>query len=246
MNASVPDKPETEPSANGNPMMGLWQRVGGVLWGCPQKAFEDIASAPKPTGIIVLFLILNLALVVPILPKIKEYTLWTLQNAPAAAQMPAVNPDTAVTLAMAARLIGAVAGPLLIWLVMAALLKLFNSFNGEKTSFKSLFTIAAYSCLPVMLATIIWTILVMTTPGENMAKVSTSLALILPADRMDRLYVILSQIDPFYIWSLALLAIGSSVAMKTTVKKTSVYIGALWLIYVLAVGLLSPVNQMAI
>jgi len=49
----------------------------------------------------------------------------------------------------------------------------------------------------------------------------------------------LSQIDPFLIWSLVLLALGSSLAMKVAFKKTAVYIGALWILFIIAVVFLS-------
>lgn len=83
----------------------------------------------------------------------------------------------------------------------------------------------------------------MVTPAQNFARVSTSLAILLPGDKIDRLYLILSQVDPFFIWSLGLLVIGVLVAMKTTYKNTAVFIGVLWIVYVLALGLLTPVNK---
>lgn len=224
--------------------MGLIRRVAGVFWAGPQKTFEDIVAAPKITGIVTLLLVLNIAFIIPILPKVREFTIWTLQNSPSAGQISAEAFNLALTWAAAAALLGAAAGPLLMWLVMAGLLKLYNSFSGVKTSFLNLLAVAVYSYLPVLLATIIKYVLILTTPAQNLNWVSTSLALVLP-ERMDRLYMIFSQIDPFNIWSLALLAVGSSVAMKISVKKTAVYIGSIWLIYVLAVGLLTPINRIA-
>jgi len=223
---------------------GLWQRISGVFWGGPKITFEDIIALPNTSGIVILLLVLNLVLVIPILPKIKEFTIWTMQNTPGAVDLPAAAVNMAATWAVAVSLAGAVVGPLLMWLVIAGLLKLFNSFSGEKVPFQCLFTVAAYSYLPVMLATVIRTALVMVTPAQNFARVSTSLAILLPGDKIDRLYLILSQVDLFFIWSLALLVIGGSVAMKTTYKNTAAFIGILWIVYVLALGLLTPVNKM--
>jgi uncharacterized Tic20 family protein len=238
------EKPVQQASDN-SVSTGVWQRVAGVLWGGPKKTFEDIIALPNTLGIVVITLVLGLLLAIPILPKIKEYTVWIIQNSPGADKMPASAIGMASTAAVATTLIGSVLGPLLMWLIVAGLLKFFNSFSGETAPFKSLFTIAAYSYLPLLLASVIRTSLIMVTPAQNFVKVSTSLALLLPGDRIDRLYIILSKIDPFSIWSLVLLVIGSSLAMKTTYKNTAVYLGGLWLIYVLATGLLTPIDKLS-
>ncbi|NLI12925.1 Yip1 family protein [Pelotomaculum propionicicum] len=236
------ENPVPQPEAKSY-AMGLWQRISGVLWGGPKIAFENIVALPNTSGIVILLLVLNLALVIPILPKIKEYTIWTIQNTPGAVDLPAAAVNMAATWAAAVSLAGSVAGPLLMWLVIAGLLKLFNTFSGEKAPFNCLFAVTAYSYLPVMLAGLIRTALIMTTPAQNFARVSTSLALLLPGDKIDRLYLILSQVDPFFIWSLALLVIGGSVAMKTAYKNTAMFIGVLWIVYVLALGFLTPINK---
>ncbi|HAG09812.1 MAG TPA: hypothetical protein DCK76_00030 [Desulfotomaculum sp.] len=220
--------------------LNLWQRIAGILWGGPRKTFEDIIAAPKLTGIIILLLGISLLLAILVLPKIKEFTLLTLQNLPNAASMPASAASTAVTAATVAVLAGSIAAPLITWLILAALLSLFNSSIGGKSSFKMLFGVSVYAYLPVMIASIVKTGLIMSSPARNMRDISTSLALFLPVDKInDRLYMFLSQIDPFFIWSLVLLVLGSSLAMKVAFKKTAVYIGALWVLYIIAVVFLS-------
>jgi len=95
-----------------------------------------------------------------------------------------------------------------------------------------------------MIASIVKSGLIMSSPARNMRDISTSLALFLPVDKIgDRLYMFLLQIDPFLIWSLVLLALGSSLAMKVAFKKTAVYIGALWILYVLAMTFLVPLSK---
>ena len=220
--------------------LNLWQRIVGILWGGPRKTFEDIIAAPKLTGIIILLLGISLLLAILVLPKMKEFTLLTLQNLPNAASMPASAASTAVTAATVAVLAGSIAAPLITWLILAALLSLFNSLTGGKASFKTLFSICVYSYLPVMIASIIKSGLIISSPARNMRDISTSLALFLPVVKIgDRLYMFLSQIDPFLIWSLVLLALGSSLAIKAAFKKTAVYIGALWVLYIIAVVFLS-------
>ncbi|MFA5385447.1 MAG: Yip1 family protein [Eubacteriales bacterium] len=233
--------PETDLTndLNSKPL-NLWQRIAGILWGGPRKTFEDIIAAPKLTGIIILLLGISLLLAILILPKMKEFTLEIFQSMPNTAGMPASAASTAVTVAMVGVLAGSIAAPLIKWVILAALLSLFNSFTGGKASFKTLFSICVYSYLPVMIASIVKSGLIMSSPARNIRDISTSLALFLPVDKIgDRLYMFLSQIDPFNIWSLVLLALGSSLAMKVVFKKTAVYIGALWVLFIIAAVLLS-------
>ncbi len=220
--------------------LNLWQRISGVLWGGPGKTFEDIAARPGVAAIAVLLLSVNFMLTLPIIPKLKEFTLWTLQNSPEASNMPAQAISMAATGVVVGALAASVLGPLFIWLILAGLLKLFNAFTGEKAPFKTLFAVSIYASLPVTLASVIHTALIMTSPAQNMTRVSTSLTLLLPGDKIDRLYMILSQVDPFSVWGLVLLAVGSAVAMRVPAVKTGAYVGVLWVIYVLGMGLLSP------
>ena len=220
--------------------LNLWQRIAGILWSGPRKTFEDIIAAPKLTGIIILLLVISLLIAILILPKIKEFTLEIFQIMPNTSSLPASAVSTAVTVAIVGALAGSIATPLISWVILAALLSLFNSFTGGKASFKTLFSICVYSYLPVMIASIVKSGLIMSSPAQNMRDISTSLALFLPVDKInDRLYMFLSQIDPFFIWSLVLLALGSSLAMKVAFKKTAMYIGALWVLFIIAAVLLS-------
>lgn len=210
------------------------------MWGGPGKTFDDIIARPGAAAIVVLLLSINFILALPIIPKIKEYTLWNIQNNPAVSNMPAQAISMAPTMAVVGTLFNAILGPLIMWLIMAGLLKLYNVFSGEKAPFKTLFAVTVYAYLPLMLASIIHTALIMTSPAQNMEKISTSLALLLPGDQMDRLYLIMNQINPFFIWGLVLLAVGSSVVMKVPAVKTGTYVGVLWIIFVLIAGLLTP------
>lgn len=233
-------KPGNEDSLN------LRQRIYGVLLGGPRRAFEDIVARPRVTAIIVLLLSVQFLVALPIIPKIKEFTLWNMQNNPAIPDMPAQAVSMATTMAVVGLLANSVLLPPVMWLIMTLLLKIYNIFAGEKTPFRILFAVTVYSYLPLLLAFIIQAALIMTSPAQNMGKISTSLSLLLPGGQQDRLYMILAQIDPFSIWGLVLLAVGSSVAMKVPVAKTGIYLGILWIIYVLVIGLFAPLQPAAI
>lgn len=227
-----------EPGDKGN--LNLWQKISGVLWGGPRETFEDIAARPGVAAIVILLTSVIFIFALPLMFKMKEFTIWSIQNNPAAASTPAHTVSMAATVAMVGTLVGAVLGPLIIWLIMAGLLKLFNAFTGENAPFKTLFAVTVYAYLPVMLASVIRAMLIMISPIQNIPKISTGLSMLLPGDHTGRLYVLLSQIDPFTIWGLVLLAVGSSVAMKVPAVKTGIYVGVLWVIFVLIAALITP------
>lgn len=221
--------------------MSLWRRIYGVIWGSPAGAMEYIARRPDFLGAGGLILGINLALTVIQLPKIKEFTLWTLQNLPSGVKYSAAQMDVAVSAAVVASLAGSVVVPPLMWLVTAALLKLFNAFSGERAEFKSLFAITVFANLPVVLDSIVKTVLVLVTPAQNMLRITISPALFLPPPDLlpGKMYTLLSHFDPFVVWSLVLTALGGSLAMRVSLGRVLFYVMALWLVYVIGATLLS-------
>lgn len=221
--------------------MSLWKRIYGVIWGSPSGTMDYIVRRPDFLGAGALILGMNLALTLIQLPKIKEFTALMFQNLPSGAKFSAQQMDVAVSAAVVSSLAGSVVLPPLLWLVMAALLKLFNAFTGEKAGFKSLFAVTVFANLPVVLGGIIRTALVLTMPAQYITRVTISPALFLPPPDLipGKLYTVLSQFDPFFIWSLVLTAMGGSVAMKVPFWRTFIYVAALWLLYVAGVTFIS-------
>jgi hypothetical protein len=221
--------------------MSLRRRIYGVIWGSPAGTMEYIARRPDFLGAGGLILGLNLVLTVIQLPKIKEFTAWTLQNL----KYSPAQVDIAVSATVVTSLAGSVVVPPLMWLVAAALLKLFNAFSGERAEFKSLFAITVFANLPVVLDSIVKTVLVLATPAQNMLRITVSPALFLPPPDLfpGKMYTLLSHFDPFIVWSLVLTALGGSLAMKVPFRRTLAYVMALWLVYVAGVTFLSGVGR---
>ncbi|MCL6611252.1 MAG: YIP1 family protein [Peptococcaceae bacterium] len=228
-----------EDNVNGE-KLSLWKRIYGVIWGSPAGTLESIARKPDFWGAVALILGFNLALTLVQMPKIREFTAWTMQNLPPEVKMTAQQMDVAVNAALIAALAASVALPPVLWLVTAALLKLFNAFTGEKASFRSLFAVTVYAYLPAVLDAVIKTALVLATPARNIARVTISPALLLPPPDMvpDRMYTLLSHLDPFVVWLLVLTAVGGSAAMRIPFRRTFAYIIVLWLAYVAGVSLI--------
>lgn len=221
--------------------ISLWKRIYGVIWGGPAEAMEYIVRQPDFKGAAALILGANLALTAVQIPKIKEFTAWTMQNLPSGVKLSAPQMDVAVNAAAVSSLAGSVVLPPLMWLVVAALLRLFNAFTGEKAGFKSLFAVTVFANLPLVIDGIIKGVLVMATPAQNIARVTISPALFLPPPDIipGKMYTLLSHFDPFVVWSLVLTALGGSLAMKVPLGRTLIYIFSLWLLYVLGITLIS-------
>jgi len=124
----------------------------------------------------------------------------------------------------------AVVMPFVIWLVVALLFKFLNLFIGNEAPLKKLYAVAVISSIPTVIGTALRNILVFFSPAENYATVTTSAALVLPKGTTGPLFAVLSGIDPFYIWNLALLAVGGALVLKTTVRKTGIMVFIIWVL----------------
>lgn len=222
--------------------ISLWRLMYGVLWGSPVKTLEYIAERPAFWSAAALITILNLLLTMPLLPKIQEASVWAMQSMPGAVKLSAAQIDAYARMVTYASAAAAILLPMLIWVVSAALLKLFNSFTGEKASFSTLFAISVFAYLPAVLESLIKTPIMLATEAQKMTRITISPALLLPPPEglsPGRLYTFLSQLDPFMIWALALTALGTSIAIKVPFRRAAAYIGALWLVFVFTVSFLA-------
>ncbi|MCL5057587.1 MAG: YIP1 family protein [Actinobacteria bacterium] len=222
--------------------MSLWKMMYGAVWGSPAKTLEHITQRPRFWGAFVLMTVVNLLLTIPLLPKTREAALWAMQSMPGEIKLSAAQIDSYAGIVAYSSIAAAVLLPMLLWLVAAALLKLFNAFTGEKASFKALLAVSIFSYLPVILDGIIKTPLVWAAEVQNMSRITISPAIFLTPPQglvPGRAYTFLSQFDPFIIWTLIIMALGGSIAMKVSFRKTAAYIASLWMILVLGITFLS-------
>lgn len=211
----------------------------------PGKAFEVIAEK-KPGFWKPAFLFLGLALLLTLMliPKIQEFTLWTLKhgmtNLPPE-QLPAalaMAPKVAVISSIAAVLVF----PWVVWLAIAVLLKIYDALSSKGAPFSSLFAVAVYGYLPILIGSMIQSVICLVVPVANFQKVSLSLAAFLPVQK-GFLYFFLTQCNPFTWWSLVLWGIGGAAAMKT--KRSGgimVYLFLLWLVVSLIIAVVSNIK----
>lgn len=195
----------------------------------PGEAFTAAAAAPRLLGSIVLILAVNLAVTLVILPKTREFARITLENMPG---LTAEQIEMSLSAVGITAVAAALAIPLLIWLLEAAYLKLFDQFAVSGTSFKALFTVAVLAWVPALLGNLVKTVLMLMVEAKDVELIQTSLAVILPPEQAAGvLYAVLSKIDPFIIWNLVLLAIGTAVVTKIETRRTALWVIGLYLIY---------------
>jgi len=182
----------------------------------PGQVFQQMVEQPAFFIPALLACGINVLLALVLLPKIREFTLWVLKHG--AAQIPPEQVGAvqgiALTTAIVGSVIAALVGPWLLWLVIAGLLKIYDLFGAKGTRFGTLYAVAVYGYLPVLIGKILHTAVVVGAPAENFGKVSLSLAALLPYQK-SFIYFFLTGCNPFVWWSLALWGIGGAAAMRS-------------------------------
>ncbi|MDQ7791081.1 MAG: YIP1 family protein [Clostridia bacterium] len=211
--------------------MGTGQRLLGVLTN-PGTTFADVVARPHFWGALAVICGLSLLSAVLIAPKMQAYILLELQNLPSMSpEERAAAEGIAVTAGTVTAFVGAFIGPLLACLVGAVLLKLINLFNGERAPFGTLFAVTVFAYVPLVISALLNGFLRIASPASDFLYITTSLAVLLPKGEMGTSFFLLSQIEPFTIWSVVLLGIGGAAAMKTGLRSVALPLFSLWLVF---------------
>ena len=221
--------------------MSAWQRITGVLFNGSRDTFAVIGEQPRWVPPLIIVSVVSFLCTLATLPKLKEYTAYTLElQAQAAPEIAnAAATDMIVNAAVIAALVGSLVMPAILCLLYAGLLKLFNLFAGEPAQFRQFFAVAVYSYFPILLGAVVASIMVIISPASHLEEVSTSLYLLFPPGSKGFAASLARQVDPFYLWSLVLMALGSSVISRARFKSYAIYILGIWLLFALGSVLLS-------
>lgn len=208
-----------------------WERLLKVFIS-PDKAFENLAQYPKvlfpmliiPIGIIALFL--------PLLGLYKEYMQKLMSQTYADMGMESiVLTDGVLTAQAIGGIVGAVIMIVVGWILKSAIINGFSGFVNGTGTFKQSLSVITYAYLPVLLGTVITTILGLIIGEFN---VETSLAIFLPESATGGfLYTILANLDIFIIWYQVLAIIGISKAYKISKGSSSILVLGTWIVYIL-------------
>jgi hypothetical protein len=123
-------------------------------------------------------------------------------------------------------------------LITAGILQVIFSLFGGKSRFAQAFSITTYAWLPLAARGLIASAVVamredLTAPSALAAASYTNPAFLVDIDKSRALFMFLSALDIFGIWSLVLLIFGFSFASGLSQRTTAIIMGSLWLIIVL-------------
>lgn len=106
---------------------------------------------------------------------------------------------------------------------------LLNLIVRGEAKYMQLITMITFAMLPSTIGGLITAFLVNTTGAVSPTDISLSLGALV-ADKGSMLYHLLSIINPFSLWGLALYVIGSSVMMNRSRKTVGIWIIGAWLV----------------
>jgi hypothetical protein len=201
----------------------------------PAKAFEAINVAPSWILPLALIVIITAIYTLMTFPMAMEAQMESFRNNPnitpeqlsAIENQVAQQGDTQKWISLGAIF---VVMPI-VYVIITAIFYLVGSvFLGGDTTFKKLLSAFTWASMIGILGIIVKLPLVF---AKNNAKISLSPALIMPADSMDGMfYKILSNLDFFSIWYLAVFAIGFSALYKFSRTKSYITVFALWALWI--------------
>ncbi|MEW6171556.1 MAG: YIP1 family protein [Bacillota bacterium] len=200
----------------------------------PVAVFKAIVDQPQFMRPALVLCALNILMAVVLLPKIRAATMWMIENGALmipSSELGRIKELLPVTIPLAA-LFGAALFPIVVWLLVALLLRLFGSLRKTVIPFESVLTIAVYGYVPILLGNVVSTGIALSSPVENFHRTTVNLAMFLPYSKT-LAYTFLARCSVFTLWSLALWSIGGAVAFKARSRYVAVYLFALWLLYTL-------------
>ena len=218
--------------------LNFFQRITGTFLS-PRAVFEDAVSRTSWLPLLVLMCIISLGFSLLTISKVQEFFQINMQT-----QMQTVpgSPDlTAMMLntMTITSVVGAALSPIIFCLLAAVLLKLCNAFVGEKTPYRQFFAVSVYAYLPMLIASVLTSIIISLTPAANFAEVSTGLYLFFPPGSTGFAASLARKIDPFYLWSIFLLALGGAVLSQAKVKSYAIFMFSIWALFALGSSILA-------
>lgn len=207
----------------------------------PGKTFERVRENPR---ILAPFLVLTAASLLAVLLNLEKSVEFSvdLARAQAAQSGQSLPPEALDGIRMVARiagLAGAAIAPWLMGVIAAGALALLGVFTGGEARFVQLMSVFGHAYLPTMgIGGVLKGALSALSPsGDYLAVMSggTSAALLLPAEQVHSLaYRLLALVDPFALWSLALLVLGFAAMNGFRVGKAAAWVVPFWLLVNLA------------
>ncbi|OBR97139.1 MULTISPECIES: Yip1 family protein [Clostridium] len=214
---------------------GILKNITGAIIS-PRKTMERVNKNPKVWRYLIPVTLVQLIVAIIELPKLTSYTILQAQEMPNFSQAAIPIMKTGITIST---IIGALLTPALVTLISTVLIKVIASILKETGNFKNLYCVNILAYVPVLIAGILTGIIMLFTEPQNIKNISTSLTLVLSSstDMKSTIYKLFSCINFFYIWSIVLSAIGTSVVCKMNMKKSAAIVAIIYILSVVVIVL---------
>lgn len=231
---SEPLAPQAEPPKSG------FARLAGALF-APVDTFRDIARKPDILVPLVAILLVAVVGAMVMAPRVDFETAMREQIAKSNPDMPTEDTERMVRFTAAFSKAMVYASPVInvifFAIIAGILLLVFRLFGGEVT-FKQAFSVTLYAWLPLLVQGIVGVIIMLgrgSVSAEDLSNlVMSNLGFLVDMKANPVAFALLSSIDVFTLWSLALFIIGFSFISQMSKAKSAAIILSLWAVMVLA------------
>ena len=212
------------------------QRLAGVLF-APAETFEDIARKPDFLAPILAIVLIGILSSIAVVPKLDFESMMREQMAQSGREMSPADMDTAARIGAATGKVFAYSAPvinlIMLLIIAGVLLMAFRLMGGDGT-FKQAYSASLYAWMPLLVYSIIAAIIIMSresvTPDLLPVIVRSNPGFLADPQSQKVLFALLTSLDVFTIWTLALLSFGFASLARVTRTKAAVIVVTLWVV----------------
>lgn len=238
MTAGGTEAPPIAPAADAGNRKNVFERAAGVLF-APAETFEDIARRPDVLAPLILLLVISILSTVLIVPRMDFEEAFRQQMAQSGREMSPADEERALRVASAFGKAIAYFGPLFTMafyaIIAGILLFAFRMMGGEGT-FKQAFSATLYAWIPLVIFSIILTIVIVARgsldPTTAATAVKSNLAFLADPVEQKVLFALLSSFDVFTIWTVILLTFGFAAVSRLSRGMSAAIVVSLWIVTV--------------
>lgn len=234
--------PTTTETVEAPPHKGVLQRIAGVLF-APAETFADIARRPDVLAPALFILVIGYITTAIALPRFDFDALTAMQREQVLKQNPQMAQKDLERMdryTVAGTKVFAWCAPVLMFawyaFVAGVFLLAFRLMGGEGT-YKQAFSATLYSWMPMLLAGIIGTIVILARgtfdPTTAQTLVKSNPAFLVEMKEQPVLFSFLASFDLFTLWTVILLAFGFSALSRRSLRTALAIVIPLWLAFVL-------------
>jgi len=235
--------PENQPASQ--PETGALGRMTGVIVS-PTRTFAEIAR--RPTWLVPFITLCVLSIIVSGL--LAQKTDWRsfferqMSKNARLDQMPQDQKDRMLEnqvkyAPQVALAFGTIFTALFVLLMTLVYWGAFNLFNGAALTFKTAFAIVSHAFVPLIISSLLAIIILVIKPRGDVDPehfLASNLAAFLPDNAPKWLEALGQSLELFWIWTMALVAIGFSGANRKKIKPAGAFLTVfgLWVVWVLS------------